>query len=158
SICTFDPTSGRRSLFSDFGDGNGPALGGPFTPQPLGIAIVPSGSATTTTLDASPVSPAYGQTITLTARVTGGAATPTGQVAFVGGGATLATVTLVGGEASTATAALAAGSHTIRAEYTSDAGRDTSNATATIVVNQASSAVTLASSANPAAVGQRVTL
>jgi uncharacterized repeat protein (TIGR03803 family) len=72
---------------------------------------------TTTTLTVSPTPSMSGQSITLTASVTIGRATPTGSVAFFDGLTSLGTTTLNGGTAALHTATLTAGSHALRAEY-----------------------------------------
>jgi uncharacterized repeat protein (TIGR03803 family) len=72
---------------------------------------------TTTTLTVSPTPSMFGQSVTLTASVTIGRATPTGSVAFFDGSNALGTATLTGGTAALHTTTLAAGSHELRAEY-----------------------------------------
>jgi Ca2+-binding RTX toxin-like protein len=75
---------------------------------------------TTTTSVASSLGTAVpGQTVTLTATVSGGAGnpTPTGSVVFKDGAAILGSVTLQNGVATFSTAALALGKHTITASY-----------------------------------------
>ncbi|MGD0735016.1 MAG: Ig-like domain repeat protein [Terracidiphilus sp.] len=113
-------------------------------------------AATTTTLAASPASPAlFGQTVTLTATVS--SPTANGTVSFFDGGNLLGTgaVSLSGGSPNTATAALnastlgsplAIGAHSFTAQFSGDAAdaASTSNtvpyniATPNLVVNTAS--------------------
>jgi hypothetical protein len=77
-------------------------------------------AASSTTLNASAASLTQGQTLTLTATVSGYA--PTGSVQFKDGGIDLGgTVTLVDGLASYATNTLIVGNHTITAVYSGDA-------------------------------------
>ncbi|MBO9520057.1 MAG: Ig-like domain repeat protein [Nocardioidaceae bacterium] len=98
--------------------------------------------ATTTTLAASSTSPTYGDAVTLTATVTPGSTAigaPTGSVAFVEGGTTLATVPLAAvgtnGKASFTTSALTGGAHTIKAVYSgADAFAASTSATTTVNV------------------------
>ena len=59
-------------------------------------------------------------TITLTARVTSAAGTPTGTVTFLDGSTPLGTGTLAGGVATYTTSSLAVGSHSITASYGGD--------------------------------------
>lgn len=61
-----------------------------------------------------------GETVTLTARVSGTLGTPTGSVSFFDGTSLLTTTALSSGTATFATAALAAGSHSITARYGGD--------------------------------------
>jgi hypothetical protein len=76
--------------------------------------------ASSTTLNASAASLTPGQTLTLTASVSGYA--PTGSVQFRDGGVTLGSaVTLSEGAASYSTNALASGAHSITAVYLGDA-------------------------------------
>jgi predicted outer membrane repeat protein len=77
---------------------------------------------TTITVVASDPSPTYGESVTFTATVTGGAG-PTGTVQFFIDGAPFGDVTpLVGGQAvSAAYSAVTLGAHTVTAAYTSDA-------------------------------------
>jgi hypothetical protein len=85
--------------------------------------------ASSTTLNASAASLTPGQTLTLTASVSGYA--PTGSVQFRDGGVTLGSaVTLSEGAASYSTNALASGAHSITAVYSGD----TNNASSTSAV------------------------
>jgi Bacterial Ig-like domain (group 3)/RTX calcium-binding nonapeptide repeat (4 copies) len=72
---------------------------------------------TTTRLAVSSVSIVPGQTVTFTATVSAGNATPTGTVTFKDGATVLATVALQGGVATFSTANLALGGHSITASY-----------------------------------------
>jgi Domain of unknown function (DUF4082)/Bacterial Ig-like domain (group 3)/Bacterial Ig-like domain/Bacterial Ig domain len=115
----------------------------------------------TTTALASSVNPSTaGQSVTFTATVapTSGGGTPTGQVTFMDGATTLGTGTLSGGVATFTTSALSAGTRSITAVYNGDSnyGGSTS-AVLSQVVNQGSTSVALASSANPSTFGQSVT-
>jgi uncharacterized repeat protein (TIGR01451 family) len=137
---------------------------------PASASIQVNAPATTTTL-ASSVNPSNaGQPVTFTATVapTGGSGTPTGSVTFTDGGTTLGTVPLSGATAAFTTSSLAAGSHSIAASYSGDAGFSPSTSPAlTQTVNQAgttatpaaaaATTTTLASSANPSNAGQAVT-
>lgn len=69
-------------------------------------------------LSASANNIVYGASVTFTAIVSG--SSPTGNVTFKKGGATLATVALVGGQASYATNVLTAGGHVVNAIYSGD--------------------------------------
>jgi autotransporter-associated beta strand protein len=116
---------------------------------------------TMTTLTASPNPSQYGQPVTFTvtvAPVAPGTGTPTGMVTFQEGATVLGTATLSGGSATFTTSALAAGQHAITATYQGDTnlGPSTSDIVSQMV-NQASTTITVSSSANPSAVGQAIT-
>ncbi len=98
----------------------------------------------------------YGTAVTFTATVT--PATATGTVTFKDGSTTLGTGTLSGGTATYSTSKLAVGSHSVTARYGGDANDNPSvSPTLTQLVNQATTTVTLKSSANPSAYGSSVT-
>lgn len=111
---------------------------------------------TSVSLQATPASSVYGQTVQLTAAVI--PASASGSIQFLDGGSVLATVALSGGAASFSTAALSTGTHGITAIYSGDTNdaQGTSAAVA-VTVAQAASAITLTSSLNPALTGQSVT-
>jgi hypothetical protein len=75
-------------------------------------------AATTTTLVSSSPMLQAGATLTLTATVSGG--TPTGNVQFKDGSATIATIALTAGVAVHTTAALSTGQHSLWARYVGD--------------------------------------
>jgi hypothetical protein len=117
--------------------------------------------ANTSTALTSSVNPsANGQAVTFTATITTAAGAPTGTVTFADGATTLATITLSGGSAAFTTSTLAVGSHSITAAYGGDNNftGSTSTALSQTVNSQAASSTTLTSSANPAPVGQAITL
>jgi hypothetical protein len=111
---------------------------------------------TTITAASSPNPSTFGQGVTFTVAVSPAAAT--GTVRFLDGATTIGTVALSGGSAALATASLAVGSHAITAVYSGDAvyAGSTSGALAQ-VVNRATSAVVVGSTANPSTFGQTVT-
>jgi hypothetical protein len=92
--------------------------GGSGTGTGLYIYAVP---ATTTTLASSKNPSEAGQSVTFTASVSAGGATPTGIVTFNDGGVAIGTAPLVGGAAGLTTNALAIGSHSITAVYAGNA-------------------------------------
>jgi RHS repeat-associated protein len=87
-------------------------------------ALVIAATPTTTALSSSAGTAPVGQSITLTATVTG--ASPTGTVTFKDGGATVGSSVLTGGVATLSTSSLALGSHTLSAEYAGDTNNDPS--------------------------------
>ena len=82
-------------------------------------------STSQTTVSASPSAPLYGQTVTLSATVTG--INPTGQVTFKDGATVLGTATLSGGKASLTTSTLAVGAHSLTVSYGGDANNQASS-------------------------------
>ena len=111
---------------------------------------------TTVTLTSSANPSAYGSSVKFTATVA--PATATGTVTFTDGSTTLGTVTLSRGIATYSTSALAAGPHSITASYGGDANDSAGASPAlTQTVNQASTKIALASSANPSVYGSLVT-
>jgi hypothetical protein len=67
-----------------------------------------------------PATAVAGSSVTLSVKVSGSGATPTGSVTFLDGTTTLNTATLTGGAASYSTSSLAVGEHSITADYTGD--------------------------------------
>jgi hypothetical protein len=93
-------------------------------------------SATTTTLAAFPATLTTGQTVTLTATVSG-TGSPIGTITFKDGNATIGSANLSGGKATLSTSALSAGSHTLTAIYVGDSGDATSTSSSvTVTVTQ----------------------
>jgi len=139
-------------VFADPAPGGGGGGGGP--------------AATTTTIVSSSNPAMVGSSVTFMASVTGTALT--GSVSFTDNGAAIATCTgialAVSGSTGTAacmTAALAAGSHTVVASYSGDAGNAASSNSLVQTINGGGGAgattTALQSSANPAQVGSSVT-
>src|SRR5271166_3250227 len=117
-----------------------------------------TGSATTTTLTATPNPSIVGGSVTFVATVA--PATATGTVQFLDGATVLGTGTLASGTASFSTLALTQGWHYITAVYSGDANDTTStSAVITQVVNAKPTTVTtLTATPNPSTVGASVTL
>jgi hypothetical protein len=120
--------------------------------------------ATVISLKSSANPSVNGQSVTFTATVAAkvpGIGTPTGTVTFYDGSTAIGTGTLGPGSPGTATfttSSLSVGAHAITAVYSGD-GNFTTSTSAGINqgVSQASTAISLASSANPSASGQSVT-
>ena len=112
-------------------------IGKTFTAWLAGLALLaalaPAWAATptTTSLSSSAGTAPVGQSITLTATVTG--ASPIGSVTFKDGGTTVGSSALSGGVATLATSSLALGSHTLSAEYAGDTNNDPSTSVAVVV-------------------------
>jgi RHS repeat-associated protein len=132
----------------------GDANNNPSTSSALNYTVNKVSTTTTLTNSANPST--YGQSITLTANVTG-AGNPGGTVTFKDGGTTLGTAPLVAGVASFDTSALGGGSHTLYAYYDGDATNATSSGYKSHTVNKLATTTTLSSSVNPSTAGQSVT-
>ena len=90
----------------------------------------------------SPAAPVFGQSVTLSATVSGGSVTPAGTVVFTVDSSTY-NATLVNGAATALVSGLTAGSHSVSAAYTSTNGyASATSSTATLVVAQATPVVT----------------
>jgi hypothetical protein len=118
--------------------------------------------ATTTALTPVPTpNPSvYQEPVTLTAAVSSGSGTPANgeEVTFMSGATSLGTSELTSGVASLAVTTLPEGTDSITAVYGGDSSFSGSTSTAVSqLVNQASSSITLKSSANPSTAGQSVT-
>ncbi len=130
---------------------------------PSSVQLTLTGPATppasNTVLDAiAPASPIYGQSVTLSATVTGTSVIPTGTVVFTVDSSTYS-ATLANGVASAVVTGLNAGLHTLSATYTSSNGYAASSTAAqNFTVAQASSAVTLSANPNPATQGENDSL
>jgi len=109
---------------------------------------------TTTTLISNPNPSTLGSSVTLTATVS--PSTATGAVQFLDGATVLGTSTLANGSASFSTTSLTQGTHSITAVYSGDGNNAISTSAATSQVVKAITSLVLASSLNPAVVGQSV--
>jgi hypothetical protein len=124
----------------------------------LAVAVNQAGTSVAVVSSGDPS--AYNQPVTFTATVTpqyGG--TASGSITFSDGGSPLATVSLSANQAGFTTPVLSIGAHSIKATYSGDANFTGSTSSPNSqIVNQASTAATVTSSANPVTVGQPVTL
>jgi hypothetical protein len=114
--------------------------------------------STTTALVASPNPAAFGQTVTMSATVSG-ALPLAGTIQFLDGGTTLGTLTPgSGGGASFSTSTLSVGPHALTAKYSGDTSHLTSTSISVpLTISQVSTVTTLTVSPNPAKAGQAVT-
>ena len=120
-------------------------------------ALSAQAATTFTTLSLSAASVAVGQSVTLTATVSGSSLS--GTVTFKDGSTTIGTGTVSNGKASLNTTFKTAGSHSLTAVYGGDSKNTSSNSAAkTLTVNKASTTTTLSLSATSIAVDQSVTL
>lgn len=128
------------------------------TSTSLAVTQVVSQVVSSTTLSVNPPDPAAGQTVTLTADVTG--LSPSGSVQFKDGTIDLGTaVTMSGGTATLSTNALTVGVHSLTAVYLGDVNNAASTSPAVSrTVNKASSISTLSASLQSPAFGATVTL
>lgn len=124
------------------------------------ITVTVTGAPTVTSLTATPATSTFGMPVTLTAAVT--STSPgniTGTVSFYSDGNLLSTAPVASGSASVVTTSLPAGTHTLTCTYSGDKAFDTSAcAPVTVTVTNVATALTLASSANPAPALNSVTL
>jgi len=176
SLFAFNPDSGGSTMTTLFSATAGawPNMGGNANLVPVvanGLVFVASNQqlqifgltgvnkgATTTTLSSSLNPSAQGKLVTFTTTVSlqSGTGTPSGNVTFRNGTATLVTKTLSGGTATYATANLPPGPNSITAAY---GGGSNFSASTSAPVNQfvlAATTTTLTSSSNPSAYGQAV--
>src|SRR5580698_8066701 len=125
----------------------------------VAVSQVVNKASTTTTLTTGQNPSNYGQSVTLTATVTGEfGGTPTGNVLFYNGSTKLATVALSGAVANYTTATLAAGTDSLTAVYNgSTSFTGSTSSPVSQVVNQATTSTTMISSLNPSKAGQSVT-
>jgi len=120
------------------------------------LAQVVNKLASGISLSAQPNPSSFGTAVTLTATVTSGA---TGMVTFMDGNAQIGTSSIGNGTATLSISTLAVGSHQLTATYAGDANYAGSTAlTITLVVNPATSSITVTASPNPAIVGAQVTI
>jgi hypothetical protein len=117
-------------------------------------------AATTTTISSSSYTPAFGQSITLTANVRPTLGnTPTGTITFMDRTTTLGTVPLANNTASFSVSTLSAGTHYISAQYSGDADSAASTSAQTLVtVSPPATTTVLTSSVNPSSYNQPVIL
>ncbi len=154
SLTTTTLPGGVRSITAVYG--GDPSFGTSTSPV-LSFTINPA--ATSTALSTSQNPSVYKQPVTLVATVTSPGLNPTGNVKFMNGASTLATVALSGGTASLTTTTLTVGPHSITAVYVGTANFATSTSTAiNQVVNPAPTLTALTTAPNPSTVGQQVTL
>lgn len=124
-----------------------------------GTPATAAGTVPSTVTVTSTVNPSvYGQTINVTAKVTGGSGTPTGSVTFVDG-STSKSKTLDASGVGTWSTSFSVGTHSITATYAGDSVYAASTSAAyPQVSNQTATSTTLTPSANPVAFGSPVTL
>ncbi|MFZ0273461.1 MAG: Ig-like domain repeat protein [Acidobacteriaceae bacterium] len=102
----------------------------------------------------SPTSPVYGQSVTITSTISGGAVAPAGTVVFTVDN-TAYSGAISRGTASVMVSGLSAGSHSVSATYNSTDGyASATSSTTTLVVAQAATTTSLTANPNPAAQGK----
>lgn len=162
SLMTTALASGTHSITAVYG---GDATFGASTSTAVSLQINGSGgTASTTSLIATPNPSAPGAAATFTATVSGAGGTPTGSMTFRDGATTIGTATLNGaGQAVLVTSALSNGTHSITAVYGGDVTYASSTSPAiAFQVSPGGSAgtattTTLSTSVNPGLAGQPVT-
>lgn len=112
--------------------------------QPLPTQVLAAPPTTSTALAASINPSVFGQSILLTATITGGA--PTGSVSFRDNGSSIAGCTAIvvaAGQAQCTTASLSAGGHLLSAQYSGDAANQPSATSVSHTVSRASTATAI---------------
>jgi M6 family metalloprotease-like protein len=151
SLAVSSLAAGAHSITAVY---SGDATNAPSTSSPLTQNV--SKLTPSVVLSSSQNPSGFGQSVTLTARLSPNAAT--GTVQFLDGTTALGTATISGGAASIPIATLSVGTHSIAAVYSGDGSYNSSTSGALgEVVNKAASAVTISSSANPSNAAQSVT-
>jgi hypothetical protein len=127
----------------------------PFTAVVASIGVC----LTSTSLTSSKNPSFFGDVVTFGATVTSGLTVATGNITFNDAATSIGTGALNGtGQATLGTSSLSVGLHTITATYGGDSTHATSTSSAvTQTVNKAPTVTTIASSLNPAPVGQSIT-
>lgn len=124
------------------------------------LAVQPAATTVAIT-NAAPSPSSYGQAVTFTATVSTSAGLATGNVTFSVGGKAIGSAALSGGTASITTTPtqLMGGTDSVTASYAGDTNHAASTSVAYLQsVGTVTTTTTLASSLNPAAIGQGVTL
>ena len=124
--------------------------------SPLSLVVQKATTNTNVTTSANPTF--SGTPLLLTASVSGNGILPTGTVAFKDGSLVLATVGLDSQGSAKFSATLTTGSHSLSANYLGDANNATSSGAITEVVQSSQTTTTLASTPNPAAQGEIVSV
>ena len=159
ATCTVSPTVAAHAVTAVYsGDASNAASTAAVMKQ------IVTADATTTVVAATVNPTVFGQSVTFTATVTAnapGSGTPTGNVAFKNGAATVGgcgSVALGAGVATCTTTALLAGVHSITGVYNGNASYRTSTSSVlTETVNLGSTTTVTSSSVNPSVSGQSVT-
>ena len=114
--------------------------------------------ATVTAVGAAPATSVFGQSVTLTATVTG-SATPIGTVTFYDGTTALGTATLLNGHATLSLTSLAVGDHSIAAAYGGSLPQFAASTSAALpyTVSRAITSAVVVSGTEPSVFGQPVT-
>ena len=148
---TFGAT-GAHALTASYG-GNG--LNGPSSSAALGETVNLSPSITV--LTSNPAATSVGQSIALTARVTG--YSPTGSVTFKDGTTVLGTAALSAGSAVLTTTLTTAGSHSLTAAFAGNAlNAASTSSTVPVLASLAPTTTALTASSTTATVGKPITL
>ena len=121
------------------------------------ITVTVGSASLSVSLSSSSLSPPLGQSVTLTATLSGGSS-PSGSVTFKDGSTTLGAATISGSTATFTSSSLAVGAHPITAIYGGDGSNSSaSSGTITVTVGKASPSLTVSSSSSSPTVGQSVT-
>ena len=134
--------------------------GQPYSHGSIGVLLNnPSRISTTTTVASSPNPSVYGQAVTIAAHVTSDSGRPMGTVQILNGSAVVGSGTLSSGSVSIPVSTLPAGTDLVTGSYPGGGGfAPSKSAPLTQTVTKAATATSLASSLNPAATNQAITL
>lgn len=118
-----------------------------------------SGASTSTALVSAPEPTVFGQSVTLTATVSGGATTPGGSVEFFDGAVSLGVAALNGGGVATLpVSSLSVANHALSAVYPGDATHLGSTGLDSHSVNKAATELTISAAPDPSTQGSLVTV
>lgn len=151
TLTTSFSQAGGKSLSASF---NGDYNFNPSTSASVTLMVNPRRSASIS-LSVAPSAPVAGQTVFVTATVTG--ASPTGWVEFIVNGANYGTPMLSGGQV-TQTLSLVPGAYGVTATYGGDVAHEPNSASATWTVTKRTSSVSLSPAPTTSGVGQNVSL
>jgi len=147
-----EPHQSIYLVITDVVNTTGPAVSTDFT------LTASNSSCPAVSVEVAPGSSVYGQSVTLSATLSGSFQAPAGTVHFKDNGNDIGEATLSGGQASLSTSALGVGPHSITAVY-GGGGIYTSATSAAVAhtVSEAATTTTLASSSSPQVAGADVT-
>jgi len=144
---------GAQSVVATY-SGNGSFAGS--ASSALTVTVLKATAAVAVTADVSPS--VFGETVNLTATVTGPGGTPTGTVTFSDGPTALCTAyALASGEASCSTSTLAAGTHSLWVSYSGDGSYGHATGRMSQGVSPAATTTTVSGAPNSSTFGQSVT-
>jgi hypothetical protein len=153
SVSRSDLLGGTHSITAAY---SGDPIFAPSSSSTLSQVINPAVSSATLQSSQNPSS--YGLAVTLTATISGGGVTPTGNVIFYDGTTSLGTTPVSNGQATFPTSSLSVGSHSITSNYGGDSNYSSSTSAALVeTINPSPTSTALTSSLNPSVYNQSIT-